>query len=524
MPTASSRPTESPLERTSVLSPRSNASGSRVIVLGTVAATLLTLCFFAPRFWLWPIAGLPLDELIAIQPEIHRAFHALQQLQNPWMRIDDAVNRVIEWRLLWPTIGHHLGFSNATYFAVPFVGALAALASVASITWRVTRHPLPTLSATFLAASSSWFFVSTGWLAYFDSWLILALLLAAFARSRWVMFAAALFAPWVDERFVLALPLCIAVRAVAADRESVPEPRALVREAAILLAGILPYVAARIGAELCGVRATSGSYWTGRSLLPAPAHAMIWGSWNGLRLGWILVVVAGVAAFRTGKHRVAVAVVFATLALNLCVADDISRSTSVAVPAVLAALLLAWQHRAAQARKALPLLCLGNLVLPAQHVIAAPPGAAVAFHCVPILAADAEFERRRNPPEFASSAAYTRRSMDHLQAQLFPRALAAAEIAVRLDPDYGKARANRGILLYVTGKKAEGAADLDRALQQSPELYDARIQRAAFRQEAGDLRGALEDVRQALVHMPADWPRRADALKFERALAGQMAR
>ena len=34
--------------------------------------------------------------------------------------------------------------------------------------------------------------------------------------------------------------------------------------------------------------------------------------------------------------------------------------------------------------------------------------------------------------------------MDHLQAQLIPRALAAAEIAVRLDPDSGKARANRG--------------------------------------------------------------------------------
>lgn len=495
-----------------------------MIVLGTAGAVLLTLCFFAPRFWLWPIAGLPLNELIAIQPEIHRAFHAIQQLQHPWVRIDDAVNRVIEWRLLWPVIGHSLGFSNATYFAMPFVGAIAALAAVASITWRVTRHPLPTLSATFLAASSSWFFVSTGWLAYFDSWLILALLLATFARSRWVMFAAAFFAPWVDERFILALPLCVAVRAIAADRETARQPRALINDTAILLAGILPYIAARVGAELSGARATSGSYWADRSLLPAPPHAMIWGAWNGLRLGWVLAALAGIASLRTGKHRAAVVIVLVTLALNLCVADDISRSASVAVPALLAALLMAWRHRPTQAQRALPLLCLGNLVLPAQHVIAAPSGAAVAYHCVPILAADAEFERRRNPPEFASSAAYTRRSMDHLQAQLIPRALAAAEIAVRLDPDSGKARANRGILLYVTGKKAEGAAELDRALQQSPELYDARIQRAAFRQEAGDLRGALEDVRQALIDMPADWPRRADALKFERSLAAQVGR
>src|SRR6476620_11351827 len=125
-----------------------------------------------------------LNELVAIQPELHRAFHALHQLQDPWQRIDDPVNRVIEWRLLWPVIAHSLGFSHSVYFAVPYLGCIAALAAVSTITWRATKDALPTFAASILAATSSWFFVSTGWLAYFDSWLILGLLLASFASGR----------------------------------------------------------------------------------------------------------------------------------------------------------------------------------------------------------------------------------------------------------------------------------------------------------------------------------------------------
>ena len=46
------------------------------------------------------------------------------------------------------------------------------------------------------------------------------------------------------------------------------------------------------------------------------------------------------------------------------------------------------------------------------------------------------------------------------------------------------------------------SVDFDRALELSPELYDARMQRAAFRRQAGDLQGALADVRHALRDVP----------------------
>lgn len=500
-------------------------SGRRVIVTSVAGAILLPLCFFAPRFWLWPVAGLPLEEFIAIQPEFHRAFHALRQLQDPWLRIEDTVNRVIEWRLLFPLLGHAVGLSPSAYLALPFIGVVPALTAAAVFVWRGTRDARTTLAAVVLAATSSWFFVSTGWLAYFDSWLIAALLVATFARSSIALGLTALAAPWIDERFLLALPACLAARALTVDL-LYPDRRATLRRDALVLAlAALPYVAIRLGAEWTGTRQTASSYWSGRSLLPAPFFATLWGVWNGLRLGWVVVVLGLAAAFRLQRRGLwpAVAAMALTLLVNVVVADDISRSASVAVVALIAATLLFWRSDTVRAARLLPWLAAANLVLPAQHVIGAA-GTRAEFHCVPILRLDAEIARAQQPPEFADPTAFTRRSMDHLQARLLDRALAAADIACRLNPRHAKSVANRGIVLYVRGQKAEGLAELDRALQLGPELYDARMQRAAFRQQAGNVGGALEDVRRALQDMPADWPHRSEAQKFERALAAQTGR
>lgn len=497
--------------------------GWRIIVTAAVGSALLVACFFSPRFWLWPAAGMPLDEFVAIQPEFHRAYHALQQLDDPWRRIEDPVNRVIEWRLFWPVVAHALGSPRLGYLALPHLGCLAALGAVAALTWRATRNALPTASVTLLAATSSWYFVSTGWLAYFDSWLILALLLAGFGQARGLLFATALVAPWVDERFVLALPLCLAVRALGADREAAPDRRALRQDAVALLAGVAPYFAIRLGVELSGTRATSNSYWSNRPLLPAPWYVLIWGGWNGLRLGWVALALAITAGLRASRQRLSIGVIVGTIALNLCVADDISRSASVALPVLLAAGLLLWRQQQERARWLLPLLCAGNLVLPAQHVIAAP-GTSAVWHSVPVLSLAAEWERAKHPPDFANPDTYHRRSLDHLQSGQQARALAAAEIGVRFGPHHAKTIANHGILLYLNGRRDEGLATLNRAITLAPQLYDARMQRAAFRQQAGNLAGALEDVREALRHMPPDWPRRNDALQFEHSLATKLGR
>ncbi|MBI5691045.1 MAG: hypothetical protein HZC55_13235 [Verrucomicrobia bacterium] len=496
---------------------------TRVVALTGTGVVLLTITCFSPRFWLWPAAGAPLGDIVALQPEFHRAFHALRQLADPWQRIDDPVNRVIEWRLFWPVIGHYLALPPAWYLALPHIGCLATVFATAGLVWRSTRDLLPTVALTVLAATSSWFFVSTGWLAYHDSWLILAILLACFGRHGATLLLAALVAPWIDERFLLSLPLCLAVRALGADRPSPPTRGELLKAAGLLLAGIAPYAAVRLGCELSGFRATSSRYWGDRPLLPAPIWVMGWGLWNGLRLGWVLLACSVLLAPRDRLRRISAAFVLLAVWVSLCVADDLSRSASVALPAVIAGGLVLWRDSPDRARRLLPWLGAGNLLLPAQHIIAAP-GTTALWHSVPVLSVTAELERVGNPPDFANPDTYNRRSIDHLQNGHPDRALAANEIALRFAPRHAKSIANRGILFFLSGRRDEGLRELDRALGLSPALYDARLQRASFRQQMGNLVGALEDARQALRDMPPDWPRRQGAEQFERALASQIGR
>jgi hypothetical protein len=498
-------------------------SPRKVVLHCALGAALVTLCFYCPRFWLWPVAGMPLTEFVSIQPEFHRAFHALQQLEHPWQRVDDPVNRVIEWRLFWPVVAHYAGLPAGAFLALPQIGCLLTLAGVAGFTWRMTRAALPTAAATFLAATSSWFFVSTGWLAYFDSWLILALLVASFAESRIGLLTAALLAPWIDERFILALPLCLAVRGLSADRTRPRTRREIWQDGLWLAAGVVPYIAVRFGAEVMGQRPTSQAYWADRPLLPAPFYVIAWGAWNGLRAAWGILALGAFALPRPAPQRLAWGIIGGTTVAQLLVADDLSRSVSIALPAVVAAVVLIWRARPTTAPRTFALACAANLLLPAQHVIAAP-GTAARFHCVPVLTAAAEYEHAKNPPDFANPATYLRRSLDHFQARALERATLANDLALKFDPHFPRAIANRGVLLYVAGRKAEGRAELDRALATAPGLFEARMQRAAFRQEAGDAAGALTDVRDALQTMPEDWPRRKDAVAFERDLAARVGR
>src|ERR1043165_4330377 len=106
-----------PSRSTAPVLPTPTTTPSLLLTATALASALLTLCFFTPRYWLWPAAGMPLRDFTAIQPELHRAFFALQQLHDPFQKIDSDVNRVIEWRLLWPILGHYTGLSRSAYFA-----------------------------------------------------------------------------------------------------------------------------------------------------------------------------------------------------------------------------------------------------------------------------------------------------------------------------------------------------------------------------------------------------------------------
>jgi hypothetical protein len=485
-------------------------------VLGVaLGAGALAIVFFAPRYWLWCFVGAPLPDLISIQPEFNRAFFALQQLHAPWERIQNLTHRVIEWRLFFPVLAHYARLPDIVYLALPQIGCVAALAAAVVWSWRLSGDRWITAAVALLVATSSWYFVSTGWIGYFDSWLILALLLATMSSSRWTLFAVALIAPWIDERLILTLPLCLGARALLA------EPAEHIRRAAFsLAAGVAPYLLIRLGAEVFQLRTTSGAYWSEHVPFAAPLDGVLLGIWHGLRLGWIPVVVAFAAGLRDRRWFACLGIA-SSLAVNLAVADDFSRSMSVAVPLLFVGAWVLLRSRPRTARILLLGLALGNLLLPAAHIIATPRSSVERYHVLPVESAWAERRNAHMPPVFARPEEYSRRGMESLAAGRLTEAEGQFELALRFDPNFPWALAHRGMLRFVRGEKDAGMADISAALRAAPDMFDVRLQRASFRLELGDTKGALQDVRDALRAMPADWPNRAQAEQFERQLTAR---
>ena len=106
----------------------------------------------------------------------------LAQVEDPWAPIHAPTHRVLAWRFLLPMAWHCLHLTPHLLLAVPHLGCLLDLWLVAWLTHVRLGNWWQTALATQLFALLPWFFVSVGWLGYFDSLLVSGLLVAAFVR------------------------------------------------------------------------------------------------------------------------------------------------------------------------------------------------------------------------------------------------------------------------------------------------------------------------------------------------------
>ena len=179
-----------------------------VPVAVSLAAFALVITFFAPRFVMW--SWLDLDSAEHHPAEFNRAIDTLRQLDNPFVPITNPTNRRHQLAVALPD---RRALPAPAALGVPcFAGARVSAGARVRGPHLVRRESgawWVALAAAALSGTTSWFFVSTGWLAYFDSWYVLGLLVAAFGRSKIATGLACLLTPWVDERFVLTLPLVL---------------------------------------------------------------------------------------------------------------------------------------------------------------------------------------------------------------------------------------------------------------------------------------------------------------------------
>jgi tetratricopeptide (TPR) repeat protein len=476
-------------------------------LLLALAAALIVLIFFAPRFVVWRGLGIP--DLLGF-PELNRAADALRQLKDPLAPIANPSNRVLEWRLLFPSLGSALRLPGWLYLALPSVGCLAALALVGGrlrvAGWRRDEA----LAVLLLVGSGPWFFVSTGWLAYFDSWLVLALLVVVFGSSRWTLAAAVALAPWIDERFLFVLPACLVVRAWCRARWALPvlgavRPWSDWKTAAVALA---PFLAVRLGAAVFGAGG-DGAVW--RELLAGRSAEFPWGGalagvWEGLRFGWLALAVFAVRAARSSpgnRHHaglLALAVV-AALGVMLRLAADFSRSAGVLMPLLPAVLMLGWWRPDGIRRGFVWCLAGLNLLLPAHHVVNAER--------VAVRSLWHEWTAWRSPPELLRADRHNVRATELLLAGRPEEALVPLRQALQLEADFLPAVFNLSRALCQLGRGPEALAAAERALVLDPRHPRAWYLRAEARRLTGDPRGARADLDRAESLAPPGDPLRA---------------
>jgi len=343
----------------SALSPAHRLARSLLIA---VAALALSLCIFSPRLWVFraPMPGSTYWD---------RGLHFVQQCNAPLgAPVEDAG---LIWRLAPVILAKLLGLHGYAVLIVPWLGLLVLLAQCAWIIQARTGDWRLSTWATGLVATTGAILTGTGWLGMNDAWYAAALLAVALQPGWPALTLAALAGPWIDERFALAVPLALAVRALAPGRSG------RVRGAFILVAtGLLLYVGGRLLNPFHVQTSGFGSYAhdmrAGAFLQWTPWTDLGW--FMGLRAAWVLVALAIGREWWEGRRLAAcwlAGLALAPLVIINFLASDTSRAPTMLLPLLLLGLEQAVaQWGAAASRRLLAGLLIANLLMPAMHVSA----------------------------------------------------------------------------------------------------------------------------------------------------------
>lgn len=363
----------------------------KILALGLLTFTLLALRF-SPN-WVEVYRELR-DVRAGVSSPAHRAaidkaildgysargYFVTRQALNLAAKIDDPSHKIVRWRLLAPALGHFLGLPGWLTLGLAHAGCLVlVLALVAIGTAQSTAAGRPAYEAMCLGivgGASAPFFTSMGLPGYYDSWLALALIGVAFARRRWVVVIACLLAPWVDERFVIGLPLALCVRWIRSERITDSPWEWCKGQALIPMALAAGYAVVRLQLGGSGGSQTVGEYlkqFVFAHRLSAVHYAT--GAWAGLRVGWLLVAAAvlGSWAAVASRFRLPALLLGAgagiTGVAGLFTALDLSRSMVLLIPVVPLGWMFAARSPWWSRLHAAPILAMFALLLPARHVV-----------------------------------------------------------------------------------------------------------------------------------------------------------
>jgi hypothetical protein len=471
----------------------------------------LLLFFFSPPLGVYAVWSRA-PELTGML-EVRRGASVLWQIEHLGQPIPDPLHGAIQWRLLFPLIGHVLGLPTPVFFALAPLGCLAVLAFVISLLRRLGADWTDCALASVVLGVGGWFFASVGWLGYFDSWVVLALLLVAFARSRWSVWLACLWAPWIDERFVIGLPLALVCGYIFRSRSSAPpaeyRKKDWKRDLGVPVGLAAAFMAVRLGilAHATGGNAAPSTYLQGLHLAGTPPGRIALGVWEGLRAGWAFVVAAVALSWTTRLRAIALAgAAVAVAIISLCTAQDFGRALMFLAPLAVLGVALALEARPRWLASVLRIGAAATLLLPAHQVIN--------DRATPLFYLYHEIAALRNPPAVAMPELYELRAVHAMEAGDFAQAEADLTLAIKLSDRPSGPHKQRGVLYASAGRWAEARRDFAAMVDCDAENPESWFFRAQANLALGDAAAARSDMEAALARGPESWKERADVKRF----------
>lgn len=481
---------------------KSSKFWSGAVAVGCFA---LLVYFFSPPFAAWrawaraPEAG--------FLWEVRRGVSVLEQVAALGAPLTDPLHGAIQWRLFFPVLGRALSLPPWLLFGLAHAGAVLVLWSAVARARDAGAGWVESAALAVGAGAAAWFFAATGWLGYYDSWVVLALVAVAFAKRREVAWAACVAAPWVDERFVLAVPLALLCRQIDGDDT---RRAAWKIEWGVPLALAAAFAVVRLGVLSGSVRnATVSGYLAWLDFSRTPWTQFVWGVWEGWRVGWVIAGVAlwsvarrqgGGAAARLG------AVALAVLLAGLLTAQDFGRSTMLLAPLVWLGIGAARELIVPQREAWLAAMAGTALLLPAHQVMS--------DSAVAVMTSNHELAALREPPPRLSPAAYELKGVESMERGDPRQAELALTLAIKLDERPTSACKHRGLLYASAQRWAEALKDFRAWAGNAESDPDAWLLVAQAEAALGNAARAREELQRALGLAPKEWAARPDVARF----------
>lgn len=323
-------------------------------LIWSVAGVAACLFFFSPRL-------LVFTEQAPGSYEWTRGLNFLQQISG---EAGEKVEPALQHRLLPVVVCKVLGLEGIEAFTLGWLGVMFLLSTSHRL---LITQKLPSglaVCGVFMVASTSAVVTALGWLGIMDGWWVAALLIVSFSPIQWQILMTCCLAPWIDERFLIGLPVAFLCKWLVDPANT----QKIVKTGTWIFLGLAPYLAWRVFSYVHYPSDESARFFSTEFLVWLRMAPHGW--WMAYRLAWIPILLCfWIPNASRIKAPLLLGAVFLSGSAAVITAADLSRSAMVICPLMLAGLILVYRAKPVETVKIAPWLTGANYLVPFMHVV-----------------------------------------------------------------------------------------------------------------------------------------------------------